>query len=175
MDIYFLNLNDFPQKTLNEFISAHKENIGYSDKLKQYQHYAGKYLLKYVLNNEYGINEFETEIIEGKPYLKNLPYYFSISHSKNLVGLAIGEKNLGFDIEYNKTQRAFEKIAKRYNKEINGQKEFYEFWTKHEAQIKLKSCKKDLFFVTGTINDDFTYSVACEESFVIYNFNTINV
>lgn len=151
------------------------ENILFKDELKKRQHYAGKYLLKYVLENEYGIKNFETEIINGKPFLINLPYYYSISHSQNIVGIAFGDKQVGFDIEYNLAERDFEKISKRYGENIKSKKEFYEFWTKNEAKIKFGTTNEDLFFVTGIINDAFTYSAACKEAFCIYNFKTINI
>ena len=175
MDIYFLDTDNFSEKILDDFIKNCAEDVSFNDDLKKKQHFAGRYLLHYILEKEYGIKDFETEIKNGKPFLKNLPYYYSISHSKNLVGLAIGDKPVGFDIEFNKTERDFEKISKRYEKEIKTKKEFYEFWTKHEAKIKLGSEKKDIFYTTGTINDDFAYSAACEEPFYIYNFSTINM
>ena len=175
MDIYFLDLNIFPSEILNNYIKTRSEDNTFLDDLKKKQHFAGKYLLEYVLKNEYGIEKFETKSVDGKPFLKGLPYYFSISHSKNIVGLAIGEKNLGFDIEYNNPERDFGKISKRYGLNIQNKKEFYDFWTKHEAKIKLGSEKKDLFFISGIINDDFTYTIACEENFSIYNFKTINL
>lgn len=175
MDIYFLDLNTFSKDVLESYINSLPEKMLFSSREKTEQHFAGQYLLKYVLNNVYGIENFEIEIISGKPFLKNLPYYYSISHSKNIVGLAFSDIQVGFDIEHNKTERNFEKISKRYGQKIKTKKEFYEFWTKHEAKIKFGKVNDDLFFVTGIINDDFTYSAACKEPFCIYNFKTINM
>ena len=161
MDIYFLDIN--------EFINKNNEKIVFKDKLKEKQHYAGRYLLSRILKENYSAEEFEISVINGKPYLKDLPCYFSISHSKNIVGIAVGKEELGFDIEYNKTERNYIKIFKRYGQKISSgddlRANFYEFWTKHEAKIKLSpKFKGSISCYTSVYKDDFTYSVALKSS-----------
>lgn len=175
MNIYFLDLNNFSEKTLEDFIKKHPEDDIIANELKRKQHFAGRYLLEYVLNKEYKIKNFEIEIHNGKPFLKKLPYFFSISHSKNVVGLAIGKNNIGFDIEYNATDRNFSAISKRYGKDISDKQAFYKFWTRHEALIKLGKNEKNPYYLTGFFNENFTYTVASFEPVCIYNVSTINV
>ena len=135
MDIYFLDLNNFSKNLLENFIKDCIEEKIFSNELKKQQHYAGKFLLKYVLEKEYDISKFETEIRGGKPFLKDLPYYYSISHSENIVGLAIGDKIVGFDIECNKKVRNFEAISLRYGEKIVEQTEFYHHLnTQHQPE-----------------------------------------
>ncbi|MCR4881659.1 MAG: hypothetical protein K6A44_06895 [bacterium] len=175
MDIYFLDLNNISKTVLDEFINKCAENNSFSNELKKRQHFAGKFILKYVLEKEFGIKNYEIETVNGKPFLKDLPYYYSISHSQNMVGLAIGDKMVGFDIEYNKRERDYGAISARYGQKINTQKEFYDFWTQHEAKIKLGGDFKNVVCLTGIMDNDFTYTLACKEPFVIYNVSTINL
>jgi len=170
MEIYILDINTLPENILTESIRNSDYKIVFGNKLKEKQHYAGRYLLSKILREFYSMEYFETEIIKGKPYLKNNPYYFSISHSENIVGIAIGKEEVGFDIEYNKKIRNYSQILKRYNQNIpedsDIQKELYEFWTQHEAKIKLSSkFNEKVFYHTSVFNDNYTYSVALKNSF----------
>lgn len=179
MDIYFLDLNNFSENKLDSFAHSNKISRNYTSDLKKKQHIAGRYLLHYVLKNFYNTTDFEIEILNDKPILKNSDLHFSISHSKNLVGIAISQEPVGFDIEFNKKKRDFEKLLSRYDIELELeseqlQKKFYEFWTKHEAKIKLNTKNSAPIILTGSINEDFTYSVAGEKTFVIYNISIIN-
>ena len=88
----------------------------------------------------------ETDIVfykneHGKPYLKDLPCYFNISHSGDFVVCAVSEKNeIGIDIE--KIRPIDLKIAKRVFSEDETtyilssktpKENFFELWTKKEA------------------------------------------
>ncbi len=85
--------------------------------------------------------------IKGKPYFKNIPnIHFSLSHSGNLVMLAVGDVNVGVDVQ--KMQGYKEGIVKRFyhKKEVDAllqcetevvrEAHFYEIWTYKEAYIK---------------------------------------
>lgn len=80
----------------------------------------------------------------GKPFVENVPIYFSISHSKNYVAAAISDKQIGLDIqsksEYNSqiAKRYFSKTD-NYKLEKAKQKDlmFTRFWTKFESSLKL--------------------------------------
>lgn len=80
-----------------------------------------------------------------KPYLKDLPCCFNISHSGNFVVCAISENEIGIDIE--KIRPIDLKIAKRVFNEIelkllfttpneNQQDIFFSLWTEKEAILK---------------------------------------
>lgn len=85
---------------------------------------------------------------KGKPYLENLPLFFSLSHSGEYVLCAVSRRELGADIQ--KIQPADElKLAKRFFSEsecriLEGceshrerQRLFFGFWTRKEAYGKL--------------------------------------
>lgn len=80
---------------------------------------------------------------KGKPYLKDIPFYISISHSDDLVAVAISKNQIGIDIEKLKDRDL--KICRKVctQKEIllmenssNPTKEFYKIWTAKEAYFK---------------------------------------
>lgn len=83
-----------------------------------------------------------------KPYLKDIPIYFSITHSNNIVCLAVEKyTEIGIDLELikkhntcvakkimnDKEYEIYQKI-KTFNDEQNNY--FYELWTKKESYVK---------------------------------------
>ena len=83
---------------------------------------------------DYGIfyNEY------GKPYIKNNPIYFNISHSKPYTVICIADKEVGIDIEkitYRK--RVLNKICTCTEiQHINNAHDFTKLWVKKEAYVK---------------------------------------
>lgn len=81
---------------------------------------------------------------EGKPYFKDLPLCFSVSHSEKLVVLAVSEREIGADIQFMAPRST--DVAKRYFTKaecdyVDGDlTRFYEIWTKKEAYGKWKGC-----------------------------------
>ncbi len=84
---------------------------------------------------------------QGKPYLKDYPdVYFSLSHSGNIVVLAVADEEVGIDVQ--EFRGLNERIAKRFfhQEEINlletvlepakREKLFYKIWTCKEGYIK---------------------------------------
>lgn len=83
----------------------------------------------------------------GKPYIKNLPWYFSMSHSGEYVFCAVSDEEIGADIQMCKPLKNHH-LEKRYftereqqllewKTEEERQKIFYRLWTKKEAYGKL--------------------------------------
>ena len=167
MDIYVLDLNKFDKKLLDNVISE-KE---ISDELTKQEHLAGRYILNFFAEK----NNIKNQIFykNNKPYFQNNEYFFSISHCDNIVAVVFAKHNIGFDIENNKKERDFLKLLNRFNKENlqdyanknkeTLRKEFYEFWTKYEAQYKLQTSSKSIEFQTGIILDNFNYAIASEQ------------
>lgn len=98
-------------------------------------------ILKEVLNKE---NIFNYEIVYNeyhKPYLKDNSLYFNISHTKDIVVIAVSDKEIGVDIQYLTYK---ENVLNRvYNdKEIELAKDnkylFTKIWVMKEAYAKLK-------------------------------------
>ncbi|MBQ6893177.1 MAG: 4'-phosphopantetheinyl transferase superfamily protein [Oscillospiraceae bacterium] len=105
------------------------------------RHEAGLRLIKQAAAELCGVKEpviLRTEA--GKPYFKDIPLKFSVSHSGRCVILAVSDREIGADVQY-MAERSLD-IAKRYftDKEreyVGGDIiRFYEIWTKKEAYAK---------------------------------------
>lgn len=92
---------------------------------------------------------------QGKPFFKNLNIFFSISHSKNLVVVAISNSPIGIDIQaisnaslntnLNIAQRHFsqqELTAIQNSKRPNI--EFTKYWAKYESLLKLYGSRQTM-------------------------------
>lgn len=89
-----------------------------------------------------------TTLSHGKPVFVESRYpFFNISHSSKLICLAIGESDLGIDVEYIKPRRNIEGLKKRilsegeyeYFEKLDEAKQLYLFtalWTLRECLIK---------------------------------------
>ena len=82
---------------------------------------------------------------KGKPYLKGvIGFCFNISHTDGMTVLAVGDSEVGVDVE--KIKKADLRIAKHrflknecdYVLEADSDKRFFEVWTKKEAFLKYK-------------------------------------
>lgn len=86
----------------------------------------------------------------GKPYWVELPYYFSLSHSGDLVALAVSEQEIGLDVQKvtgtdwrklagrffaQEEQRELEKLCE-ISEEL-GRKEFFRLWCQKESYGKM--------------------------------------
>lgn len=81
----------------------------------------------------------------GKPYFKNYPYYFNLSHSGDYVVCALSEREVGIDLQEHRGA-AFERVAQRYfsSAEVfalmhaqDGAAFFFRLWARKEAYGKL--------------------------------------
>lgn len=76
----------------------------------------------------------------GKPYFKDNPLYFSISHSANTAVFAISSSPVGIDAEIIK-KREYALITARFSererREILNLNDFYTHWTIKECIIKI--------------------------------------
>ncbi|MBQ3005068.1 MAG: 4'-phosphopantetheinyl transferase superfamily protein [Clostridia bacterium] len=123
------------------------------DKVKKLRT-AGDMLLKKAMT-EKGVADFEIyKNSKGKPYIKNSPYYFNVSHSEDIAICGISESEIGVDIE--KVRKVNLKTATRFATEkelfyIFGKspcdddyysdtteiyERFFEIWTLKEAYFK---------------------------------------
>ena len=83
----------------------------------------------------------------GKPYFKDSPYFFNLSHSGDLSVAVLSDKRAGIDIERVMPRHSLRKIAKRFFSETeyvryeqsgDSAEEFYRIWTAKEALVKYK-------------------------------------
>lgn len=92
------------------------------------------------LEYNYGVN--------GKPYLKNYPYYFNLSHSGEYIFCAVSFNEIGVDIQWEKPLKN-DRVARRFfseeekkalaacGTEQERQQLFYRLWACKEAYGKL--------------------------------------
>lgn len=140
---------------------------------------------EYVLRQIYKI---EGEILKnenGKPYITGSKYHFNISHSGEIVMLAVSDKPIGIDVERIE-QRDYEKFCKRFfseeeQKRVNSLLSFYVLWTKKESFVKylggrlsdvcetefgekllFKGREQSVFSVSEKM-DDYVFSVCSDE------------
>lgn len=107
------------------------------------QSQAAHELLSQVLMEQYKIADPKLIVgPHGKPYLENGPH-FNISHTCGAVALAIGEKNMGLDIEAVRSfhQRVPERIMSRaeyawFCRRGELKHDFFSLWTLKESYYK---------------------------------------
>lgn len=121
-------------------------------------------LLKQLLNS---VNQnLDTQIItttpQGKPKFENSSLYFSISHSKNIVAVAIANKPIGLDVQA--TTNANLKISQRYftpkvhatiTNSRNADWLFTKNWAQYESQLKLFGSRAKLLENKNKIHSKF--------------------
>lgn len=87
----------------------------YKDEYDKLKSSIGYYLLIKYLKEDFGIEINDENILTNKfdkPYIKNNPIYFSISHSLNFVGVLLSDNECGLDIQHD-DNLTHEKLAKR--------------------------------------------------------------
>lgn len=148
MKIYKCNISDVTQSELDTWFHAmSKERRNEVTKIVNKKKKASKIVADYLCRK--AVSEFcsvaPNEIIFqkngfGKPYAKNQPIHFSISHSADTVICAVSDKEIGIDIEKIKpfNAKAAEKFATKKELEYIRSKEngFFEIWTLKEAYFK---------------------------------------
>lgn len=100
-------------------------------------------LLKRAVKEKFGIDDDFSDVLltnSGKPVSKK--YCFSISHTKELVAVAISKSNVGVDIEKVNPKRDYEKIKKiilheNENPALKSIDDVTQLWVKKEAVFKL--------------------------------------
>lgn len=110
-------------------------------------HSEGVELLKFALMKEYSYTFSEEDISKGKhgkPYIKNTPFHFNISHCDGLVVCALSETEVGIDAE--SIRQVTDRVMKRCYSDseiayVNSLKEkdipFTRLWTLKESYVKL--------------------------------------
>ena len=106
-----------------------------------------KMMLNDIIEKDYALknalSSFQKDS-NGKPSLQNENLHFNISHSKNIVAIAISEiATIGIDVQYKKSfspaviPKVFsESELKVYQQEQNPTNFFFDTWSKKEASVK---------------------------------------
>lgn len=117
----------------------------YVYKGKEHKGLFGEALVKKALAH-YTDRKYKNPIIKreehGKPFFKDIPVFFSISHSGDIWVCLMADFNVGIDIQisknlnYNKlSERFFHEYEIEYIKQF-GEEAFFEIWTRKEALVK---------------------------------------
>ncbi len=167
MDIFYLKKSEFLENIDYKTLKTFSDNREFNSKEKEEEHLLGLFLTKFIAKHIYDIQNTEIEIINKKPFFKNAKLYFSISHSKDIVLVVFNNSNIGADIEYMENGKNFKLIMNRYGIKTSNPtaKEFYRFWTGHEAEIKLGNRNiKSLF--SEILEDNYMLTCVSDNIFV---------
>jgi 4'-phosphopantetheinyl transferase len=147
LDITNINIDDINLSLVsNERIEKAKK---YKNEAKKIQSLISYLLLRYVFKElDINLNEYEFSYQNNKPYIKDLNYHFNITHSKNIVAVVVGDKEVGVDVEFIDYERKLNSLnyvlsnveLSIYN-QLNGnekQEFFYRKWTTKEAYFKMR-------------------------------------
>lgn len=146
MEIRKININEISeieyQKTAEFFTETAKRIKNYRPDDKK-RTLAGRYLLKKMIKELYGREEFTLTFNEnGKPTLDFC--FFSISHSGDFAVCAVSDFPVGVDIERMKSFKQRDKYMlftgteSEYVNKSDSRNRFYTLWTRKEAYIKAK-------------------------------------
>ena len=154
INIFFINISKFLKNIDTGSMDCFLEGKNFLSEKRKREFSLGRFLIKYVLKNFYDLSEVEVDVENNKPCIRNGSVKFSISHSNNMLAAAFYRKNIGVDIEFMK-QRDFEKLFDYCGIDgecLNKKEEFYRYWTRYEAEIKLAEpvCE----FISMKIFDD---------------------
>jgi len=108
----------------------------------------GELMVRHVLCQKFSFTNSNIELVRnesGKPYVKDSPIHFNISHAGDFVVCAFSEREIGIDIEQKKEVDL--KIAQRFfceqeyesllaQKSCDQLAYFYSLWTLKESYIK---------------------------------------
>jgi phosphopantetheinyl transferase len=158
MKIFYLKKDEFLKSVDKICLEKFSDERKYKSEEKFLEHLCGIFLTKFVAQKFYNIKNTDIKIENGKPYFPNTEIFFSISHSKNIIAVGFDKNNLGIDVEYMEN-RNFKRVLERYNQSFDNPtpKDFYNFWTIHEATIKLGSGPKS---TSSSVLEKY-YAISC--------------
>ena len=148
----------FSQLQLDEHEKAHYEQLKVG---KRNLHWLGTRVLlrKMLRTNEYIDFKVDTH---GKPYLGNLPYHISLSHSFDYAAVMIGKEPVGIDIEQvkEKVERIAHKFMRKKEMAFINEKDkinqLYVCWCAKEAVYKCYG-QKEVSFADNILLEPFNF------------------
>jgi 4'-phosphopantetheinyl transferase len=148
----------YSQLRLDEQEQAHYESLKVG---KRNLHWLGTRVLlrKMLQTNEYIDCKVDSH---GKPYLVNLPYHISLSHSFDYAAVMIGKEPVGIDIE--QVKEKVERIAHKFMRKeelafIGGAdkiQQLYACWCAKEAVYKCFG-QKEVSFADNILLEPFNF------------------
>lgn len=162
MEIYFIKIDDFFKNIDKSSLYAFLEGNNFASDKRKTEFCLGRFLIKYVLKNRFGIDNPKILLKNKKPYIENNDICFSLTHSHSYVMAVFDKSNVSIDLELMK-QRDFKKLFEHYNLEVENPDRigFYKFWTGYEAEIKLQSDVKSK--INALFQKDYCLCVCSQE------------
>lgn len=181
MKIYQTNLNKVTENQLNELFEQMSDEKKRSVMRTKIEHkrnlrIAADGICRLAISEfcavspdeiDFGYNEY------GKPFAKNLPVHFSVSHSGDIAVCVVSDKKIGVDVEKIRdvNPRSAERFASEKEKEYirNNPNGFFEIWTLKEAYFKCigTGLGADIKNVTFDISEK---GIECSESGFMLSF-----
>lgn len=141
-------------------------------------------LLLELMESFYGYKWSELIFLQnmhGKPFLKNIPVHFNISHKNELVICALDENNIGIDIEQVRESKIdispkvlSEKEMKTYKTLSETEKRYYlcKAWTLKESYVKYLGVglKYPVNEISFELDADGKISSDCDENLFFEQF-----
>lgn len=167
---WFCNMSDERKDSVSQTQSSHKKKL----------RIAADMLCRKGISDFCNIAESEIKIELsplGKPYAKNLPVHFSISHSGDYALCAVSGSEIGVDIEKIRAvhPRAHEKFCtENESRYISGSENgFFKIWTLKEAYFKCigTGLGADIKDVSFEINNS---EIICSEKGYEFSFFPID-
>lgn len=153
IEIYLLNIQDLEVK---DYVNNIPDNfLNQVNKYKEEDQRKRSFFSWYLLYLKLKMRNIDVGNLKvnlnanGKPLIEGI--HFNITHSHNLVALALANEEVGIDLEYVEFKDN-SKLAKKvmtdeeYNKSLTGDICFYMIWTKKEAYLKRKGLALNLVF-----------------------------
>ena len=122
------------------------EKIFYTDNFQP----PSKEAVKEILSKIFGIDEEIVQNENGKPYLKSGKLFFSVTHTKNRLFIALSSESVGVDAEHKTRKTNCSALMKKFTLEeqnsLSSPTDFLRLWTKKESVVKYMggSIVKDL-------------------------------
>lgn len=171
LDITNLGLEKYLKKLPNNFlvqVNKYKE-----DNQRRRSFFSWYLLYLKLVERKINVSNLKVEFNEnGKPLIEGIN--FNISHSHNLVAVAISSHEVGIDLELVE-EKDNEKIAKKimneeeYQKYLKNKEYFYKVWTKKEAYLKRKGLALDFALNKDQkIEDVVSYYIQDEDDHYYY-------
>lgn len=166
MDIFYLKKSEFIPFINQESLQSFSDSRTFKCKEKEIEHLCGIFLTKFIAKHAYDVHNLDIELRNKKPYFVSNEIFFSISHSKDIVLVVFNNSEIGADVEFMKDGKNYKLIMNRYGHNVSNpsKKDFYRFWTVHEAEIKLNGHIRSLF--SETLEQDYMLACVSDDIFV---------
>ena len=171
LDITNLGLEKYLKKLPRNFLD--QVNKYKEDNQRRRSFFSWYLLYLKLVERKINVSNLKVEFNEnGKPLIEGIN--FNISHSHNLVAVAISSHEVGIDLELIE-DKDNSKIAKKimneeeYQKYLKNKEYFYKVWTKKEAYLKRKGLALDFALNKDQkIEDVVSYYIQDEDDHYYY-------